>query len=309
MFNIILAGISGSGKTSIKSVTFDKRYPQDTIYNPITYKLESYPIETLGICNLNLIEFPGTFSYESITEEYIQYITKSKVIIFVYDIQGDKDKQFEYFKKNILPIFSKYKGLSLYIFLHKVDSNISKYEVSKQGDEFKTKIEPYKKNQNIENSNIFQTSIYNSTMFEAFSNILQDLLPTNRNMSTLLQNLSQNCGFEKAYLIDLFNKIYLAFGDKAIDSDNFNMCSEFIELILGMVGLYSEDKKSNEKIFDDNTDCSVKIGNNDLIVKFIDKNLALVAFGDRKNIERKNIIDYNINLFREGVNSILQVHK
>ena len=63
MMDIIVTGVSQSGKTSLRKVIFEKKYPYETVFNDPTNKLENLHVESLGYCNLNFTEFPSTFYF------------------------------------------------------------------------------------------------------------------------------------------------------------------------------------------------------------------------------------------------------
>ena len=171
----------------------------------------------------------------------------------------------------------------------------------------------FQKESNINEINIsfHVTSIYNSTLFEAFSKMFQDMMPQNKSLSILIEKLTDSCNFEKAFLFDVFNKIYLAMDNSPNASQNYELCSDIIDVVLDMSGIYGDP--SDEFYFDDKSTCSIKIfnhftnTNNILFLKFIHKNLALIAIINEENYERNNLLDYNINIFRQGVKSILKI--
>ena len=90
------------------------------------------------------------------------------------------------------------------------------------------------------------------------------------------------------------------------------MCSDIIDVVLDMSGIYG-DQNEDESYFDDNSTCSIKISNvynhgkSILFLKFIHKNLALIAVINEDNYERNNLLDYNINIFRQAVKTILKI--
>ena len=320
MMDIIVTGVSQSGKTSLKKVIFEKKYPYETVFNEPTKTPENLQVESLGYCNLNLTEFPATFTFEKCSDECEKFLSKCQVLIFLIDTQIPTNPQYDYFKSSILPIFGKYKKISLYVFLHKIDNtNLCQNDYNKQRGEIHSKMKQlctqYQKDNNISeeiNLNFFVTSIYNSTLFEAFSKIFQNILPQNRNLSNLIDHLADSCGFEKAYLFDVFNKVYLAVDSSPNESQNYEMCSDIIDVVLDMSGIYG-DQNEDDSYFDDNSTCSIKINSlynstkSILFLKFIVKNLALIAVINEENYERNNLLDYNINVFRQAVKSILKI--
>ena len=209
--DIIITGASKSGKTSIKKVIFEKKYPYETVYNEPTDKPESLQVDSLGYFYLNLTEFPSSFSSKD-ANEYDKYLSKAQSLIFIIDTQTPLNTQYDYLK-NVIPALSKYKSsISLYVFLHKIDNtNAGQTDYYKQRDEISSTVEQICKEANLSDLKVsyFATSIYNSSLFEAFSKIFQNI-PQNKNLSALIDHLANSCGLEKAFLFDVFNKIYLA---------------------------------------------------------------------------------------------------
>ena len=318
MMDIIITGVSGSGKTSLKKVIFEKKYPYETVFNESTKQPENLEVESLGYCKLNLTEFPSTFSHDKMSPDCEQYLSSCKVLIFLIDSQIQPEPQYEYFKNCILPLFSKYRSMNLVVFIHKIDNtNIGQNDYNKQRGEIQSQMkkmcEKFQKESNIEEIKIsfHVTSIYNSTLFEAFSKMFQDMMPQNKCLSHLIEKLTDVCGFEKAFLFDVFNKIYLAMDFSPNASQNYELCSDIIDVVLDMSGIYGDP--SDDFFFDDKSTCSIKIFNhytnsyNILFLKFIHKNLALIAIINEESYERNNLLDYNINIFKQGVKSILQI--
>jgi Ras-related GTP-binding protein C/D len=275
-------------------------------------------VESLGYCDLNLVEFPSTFTHEKCSPECEKYLSTCKVLIFLIDSQIQPGPQYDYFKNSILPLFAKYRSMKLVVFLHKIDNtNIGQNDYNKQRGEIQSKMkqicDKFQKESNIEEIPIsfHVTSIYNSTLFEAFSKLFQDMMPQNKSLSALIEKLTDNCNFEKAFLFDVFNKIYLAMDNSPNASQNYELCSDIIDVVLDMSGIYGDP--TDEFYFDDKSTCSIKIfnhftnSNNILFLKFIHKNLALIAIINEQNYERNNLLDYNINIFRQGVKSILKI--
>ena len=314
--DILITGISKSGKTSIKKVVFEKIPPNETVYNETTENLEIFNVETLGFCKLNIIEFPSTFKYEKANDEVEKILNKCGSLIFIINSQEKKEVQYEYFKKNIVQILLKHKNISLSILIHKNDnSNISCNDFNLLKEEIKKRIIQIQKENSLKDINItfFTTSIYNTSIFEAFSKILQNIIIQNKNLSILTDEISKNCKFENAFLFDVFNKIYLGVNNSSVESSKtYDICTNLIDIVLDMVSIYGDESYND---FDNNLSCSIKLndldnkGNNYseniICLKFIDFNLALVVIMDEKYYERTNLMNYNVKIFEEAVKNIL----
>ena len=250
-------------------------------------------------------------------------------MIFIVDYNPTKEsktEQMDYFKNNILPILNKYPSISLYIFIHKIDNyncnSILQSQYNEEAKQIQSQIEqqmyPIFDEDKLKNK-LFITSIYDSTLIEAFSNILQNILPQNENLCILLSNL----GIKNSYIFDMNNKFCIA-KDVEIGKDNENMfeiCINMINFVIEMSHIY--DENDDEKIidvdddnFDEDMEYQLEIKNfkngipdSKSIVAFyyIFTNLTLIFIIKKKDFEKNKIsIEGNVNIIRQGIKKIFQ---
>ena len=150
-------------------------------------------------------------------------------------------------------------NLRLNVKFHKTDSvNINKNDLSKQKGEIQTRFKDILNKSNIEISvSFYSTSIYDYSLFETFSKIFQKMMPKNNLLSSLLDSLTMNCKFEKSYLFDVFNKIYLAVDSSPMENQTYEICSDMIDVVLDMSGIYGEEN-GGESYFDANSMSLIK---------------------------------------------------
>lgn len=323
MFQIIFSGHL-SGKTSIKKLIFDKIPPHFSELNEQVSKEYDNKLYSFGYCKLNIIEFPSSFSFKNNFKDCEQYLNKCNVLIFVCDY-NTKTEQMDYFRKNILPIIYKYKKISLYIFIHKIDyynsNSILQSQYKEEIRQIQSQIEQqiYPKYEEDKFKNIlFMTSIYDSTLIEAFSTILQNLIPQNENLCILLSKF----GLKNSYIFDINNKFCLA-KDVEMGKSNENMfeiCVNMIDFVIEMAHIYDENEDkmidSDDDNFNDDMEYQLEIKNlkngipdSKSIVAFyyIFKNLALIFIINKGAFEKNKIsIEGNINILRKGVKAIFQ---
>ena len=235
------------------------------------------------------------------------------------------EQQMDYFRKNILPIINKFKNISLYIFIHKIDyyncNSILQSQYNEEVKQIKSKIEeqiyPEFEEDKFKN-NFFITSIYDSTLIEAFSNILQNMIPHNRNLCFLLSKF----GLKNSYIFDINNKFCLA-KDVEMGKANENMfeiCINMLDFVIEMAHIYDENEDKiidfDEDNFDEDMEYQLEIKNlkngipdSKSIVAFyyIFQNLALIFIIKKDSFEKNKIfIEGNINVLRQGVKNIFQ---
>jgi Ras-related GTP-binding protein C/D len=88
----------------------------------------------------------------------------------------------------------------------------------------------------------YQTSIYDHSIFEAFSKVIQKLIPELPTLEALLDALCGTCRIEKAYLFDVLSKIYIATDTSPTDSGSYEICSDYIDVVIDVSEIYGWDR-------------------------------------------------------------------
>ena len=322
MIQVILAGLS-SGKTSIRRVIFDKIPPYEVELSKQASQYYHSQLYSFGYCKLNITEFPSLFSFEKNFKEAENYLIKCDILIFIIDYKKynlSTQDHINYFKNNILPILNKYKKISLYIFIHNIDNyntnSILQSQYNEEVNCIKNEIiqiyKNYNKTFNIDDfkKNFFITSIYNSTLYEAFSTILQNIIPQYQNLCILIEEVCKNCCIDNAYLFDINNKFCLAYNSSLKKVNMFDICLNMIDFAVEMGNIYEENENNINDNFDEDLDYSLEIKNfknglpdskSIVFIKYIHKNLALISILSKEKYEKIHLIQHNINTFKEAV--------
>ena len=105
---ILLMGNKGSGKTSIKSIIFQQKLPKDTIRLATTNEIEEIHVKIMGSININLIDCCSKDEYnnkyfdtkkEKIFSKVDILIFVIDAFVFIKDINSERKKSLDYFKK------------------------------------------------------------------------------------------------------------------------------------------------------------------------------------------------------------------
>jgi len=82
------------------------------------------------------------------------------------------------------------------------------------------------------------TSIYDHSVFEAVSRVVQKLIPQLPTLEKLLDVLVSTCSMEKAYLFDVASKLYISTDSSPVDIQSVELCSDMIDVVLDVSGIY-----------------------------------------------------------------------
>ncbi len=251
--DIIITGLSKVGKSSIKKVVFEKMTPHESVYLETSNIIESCSLENLGYTYLVVRDYPFNYRYENANQTELKYLSTCGVLIYVIDSQDISDITFEHFKKVVLSVLQKNPKVQVDVFLHKLDGAyfLQNNTHSQRFQEINSTINKIFSEVQIEKmANIYKTSIYDHSLFEAFSKIFQRLMPQNAMFSKLLDYLTNSCKFEKAYLFDVTNKIYIGIDGGGTKTDaictdgELNIERAFdIEREANAFGVFTDDLK------------------------------------------------------------------
>jgi len=180
----------------------------------------------------------------------------------------------------------------------------------------------------VENApiNFHLTSIYNHSIFEAFSKVIQKLIPHLPTLEALLNNLCRASGFEKAYLFDVLSKIYIATDSSPVDMPSYEICSDYIDVIVDISEIYGwtrpksyieylEGPPWNKKLEDqvackDAESCIVlSDGRKPILLREVNKYLALVAVLKEGAYGKMTAVTENVGCTVEGLIKAFEITK
>merc|ERR1711972_944437 len=156
--------------------------------------------------------------------------------------------------------------------------------------------------------NFHCTSIYDHTIFEAFSKIVQKLIPQLPVLEQALDYLITYSRMEKAYLFDAVSKIYIASDPQPVDLQSYELCSDMIDVVIDVSCIYGLADESNSIASDTKSSCVIHLNNGTLLyLREVDCCLALVCILREENFERQHLLDYNINVFKDALADIFRI--
>ena len=84
----------------------------------------------------------------------------------------------------------------------------------------------------------YLTSIYDHSIFEAFSKVVQKLIPQLPTLENLLNGFISNSQIEKAFLFDVISKIYVATDSSPVDMQSYELCCDMIDVVIDVSCIY-----------------------------------------------------------------------
>jgi Ras-related GTP-binding protein A/B len=201
---VLLMGKAHSGKTSMRSIIFANYLARDTTRLSPTLDVEHHHVRFLGDLVLNLWDCGGQDAfYESYFERDRETIFRSvELLIYVFDIESDQpEKDFDHFCGVLEAIEENSPDARVFILVHKMDL-VAQEDREAIFDDRKRLIEDSCRSCGVENFQCFGTSIWDETLYKAWSEIVTNLIPNIRLLETHLEKFCKMCDADEVVLFE-----------------------------------------------------------------------------------------------------------
>lgn len=274
-------------------------------------------------------DFPGQIDiFENPNYDMDAIFGEIGALIWVIDAQDDYLEAVTRLNTTILHLQRSYPNINIEVFIHKVDGLSDDFKLDIQRD-ITIRIQDELSDHGFENAPVtfHLTSIYNHSIFEAFSKVIQKLIPQLGTLEAMLTNLCRTCRFEKAYLFDVLSKIYIATDSAAADMASYEICSDYIDVIIDITEVYGSWPRSdaqrrriegepwNAKV-DDQVACPwaescmvLHDAGRPIMLREVDRYLALVAIMKEDSYDRMPLVNMNVEAVVQGLTEFFDITK
>eukprot|EP00594_Rhizosolenia_setigera_P011638 CAMPEP_0178962084 /NCGR_PEP_ID=MMETSP0789-20121207/14129_1 /TAXON_ID=3005 /ORGANISM="Rhizosolenia setigera, Strain CCMP 1694" /LENGTH=603 /DNA_ID=CAMNT_0020646117 /DNA_START=38 /DNA_END=1845 /DNA_ORIENTATION=+ len=169
--------------------------------------------------------------------------SRATALIFVIDAQDEPyDHVLQNFTETVTRAISVNPHIAIEVFINKVDGELflsdeAKYDCRR---DIMQQVSDELHDAGVPDVPIAYhlTSIYDHSIFEAFSRVVQKLIPQLPTLENLLNVLVSTCSMEKAYLFDVATKLYISTDSSPVDIQSVELCSDMIDVVLDVSGIY-----------------------------------------------------------------------
>ncbi|CAK7900850.1 GTP-binding protein Gtr2p [[Candida] anglica] len=319
---ILLMGLRRGGKSSICKVVFHNMQPLDTLYLESTSKPTTEQFSSL--IDLSVMELPGQLNYFEPNYDSERLFSSVGALVYVIDSQDEYLNALTNLSMIIEFAYKVNPKIHIEVLIHKIDGLSEDYRMDAQRDIMqRTGDELLDLGLEGVQVSFYLTSIFDHSIYEAFSRIVQKLIPELPSLENMLDNLVQHSSIDKVFLFDINSKIYVATDSSPVDIQTYEVCAEFIDITIDLEDLYVEDGTSSHangggtdgtstsapspRTPTDLKSISHLSNGSSLYLKQMIRGLALVAV--IRNDEVNNltidstvaIIDYNVVLFKQSL--------
>ncbi|KAH0503222.1 Ras-related GTP-binding protein C [Microtus ochrogaster] len=306
---ILLMGLRRSGKSSIQKVVFHKMSPNETLFLESTNKIYKDDISNSSFVNFQIWDFPGQMDFFDPTFDYEMIFRGTGAFIYVIDAQDDYMEALTRLHITVSKAYKVNPDMNFEVFIHKVDGLSDDHKIETQRDIHQ------RANDDLADAGLeklhlsfYLTSIYDHSIFEAFSKVVQKLIPHLPTLENLLNIFISNSGIEKAFLFDVVSKIYIATDSSPVDMQSYELCCDMIDVVIDVSCIYGLKEDGSGSAYDKESMAIIKLNNTTVLyLKEVTKFLALVCILREESFERKGLIDYNFHCFRKAIHEVFEM--
>lgn len=307
-------GLRRSGKTSIASVVFAKLSPSESLFLESTTRVHKTDVSSSSFVQFQVWDFPGQLDYFDSTFDSEKIFGDCGAMIFVLDSQDEYTEAMQKLHATLRHVHKVNPKVVLEVFIHKVDGLSDDQRIETQRD-IQQKVMDALQDDGLEDihPSFHLTSIFDHSIFEAISKVIQKLIPNMDALENLLDLLISNCGMEKAFLIDVMSKIYIANDSGPVDMQTYELCSDMIDVTMDLSSIYGSGEAGDVVAYDENSSSIMRLkrpGQNlVLYLREVNKYLALVCVMKEECYNRAGVINYNFRHFKQAIEEILRKRK
>uniref|UniRef100_A0A1B6CL71 Ras-related GTP-binding protein n=1 Tax=Clastoptera arizonana TaxID=38151 RepID=A0A1B6CL71_9HEMI len=306
---ILLMGLRRSGKSSIQKVVFQKMSPNETLFLESTNKIVKEDISNSSFVQFQIWDFPGQIDFFDPSFDSDMIFGGCGALVFVIDAQDDYMDALNKLHLTVTKAFKVNQSVKFEVFIHKVDGLTEDNKMETQRDIHQRATD------DLTDSGFEQihlsfhlTSIYDHSIFEAFSKVVQKLIPQLPTLENLLNILISNSAIEKAFLFDVVSKIYIATDSSPVDMQSYELCCDMIDVVIDVSGIYGLQEEPDSPAFDNQSSSLIKLNNGTILyLREVNRFLALVCILREDNFDRQGVIDYNFLCFREAIQQVFEL--
>eukprot|EP00041_Stephanoeca_diplocostata_P012875 m.217352 g.217352 ORF g.217352 m.217352 type:complete len:356 (-) comp19123_c0_seq1:238-1305(-) len=305
---ILLMGLRRSGKSSIQKVVFHKMSPNETLFLESTSKIVKDDIANTSFVQFEIWDFPGQIDYFDPAFDSEIIFGGCGALVFVIDAQDEYMESLAKLHETVTKAYKVNPHIRFEVFIHKVDGLSEDHKLETTRD-IQQRVSDELEHAGLPEIllSFHLTSIYDHSIFEAFSKVVQNLIQQLPTLEGLLNVLNVKSGIEKSFLFDVVSKIYIATDSSPVDMQTYELCSDMIDVVIDVSCIYGSGD-GETAAYDSRSECTIKLNTGQVLyLREVNRFLALVCLVREDNFKRQGVIDYNFRCFRSAIQEVFEL--
>jgi len=188
-------------------------------------------------------DLPGQIDFLETNFDTDSIFGTAGAMVWVLDAQDDYIDSVARLTETIVQLQQSYPDIKYSVFIHKVDSLSSDFLEDTVRDIIQRIMDDLN-DAGLENPPVsfYSTSVYDDSIFEALSKVLQLLNPQLSTFETMLDTIAASCKMQKLYLFDVLSKLYIASDTSPVDMAGYSLCADYIDTIVDLSEIYGWER-------------------------------------------------------------------
>lgn len=220
--------------------------PHETLFRlEATQRLERTLVDHTPLCRFTIWDFPGDYYGDESKQIEDDVFGGTTSLVFVMDAQDEPyDHVLQSFTNAVKRAIRVNPNITIEVFINKVDGELFMSDESKYDgrSDIIAQVTAELQDAGVSPDGVrigyHLTSIYDHSIYEALSRVVQHLIPQLPTLEKLLNVLVNTCSMEKAYLFDIMSKLYISTDSNQVDLQSVELCSDMIDVVLDVSGIY-----------------------------------------------------------------------
>jgi len=318
---IIFCGLKKSGKTSILRVLFGRVSPHETMYLEPTQGIRLEPASPNRLMNFRLAEVSGAWPWEDAPGDYdAALFSRCMSLVCVADAsdeaQGQLGQALALARRVAVRAWRVNPAVNVELFLHKTDRNFRFESDVFSGGGFAhapgeqklayVRDVSHQFTEQLRAAGVAKpevvchcTSIFDSSLHEAFSRVVQRSLLKDGRIEQLMDLLVSTSNLDKAFLFDVPSKVHFATDTTPSDPTLLALMQDLLEVVADFSGIYGAQPGG----LDASAGGLIGLNNGqNLYMRLLDDTqLALVCLIREGHCDRLHLLNRNIDSFSRAL--------
>ncbi|KZV90562.1 hypothetical protein EXIGLDRAFT_837724 [Exidia glandulosa HHB12029] len=297
---ILLLGQRRSGKTSAKETVFMNLPPKQTFYLESTPRITKTRFES--IVPFELWDCPASTSVAALGVP----LTEISSLVYFIDVQDTYNVPITKFVALVLDCLRENPDIHFEVLVHKAESIPEEYRIENFRiiqNRLSDELEDVGIDLREVQLNYHLTSVYDHSLWEAFSHIIQRNFGADF-LESCLNLFCANSQIQKAFIFDIATRIYLATDSSPVDPADYALAWDYVNTLRQLEPLYSPKGRTGPADAWGTSIVRLNSSTTSIVIAYwqLNTHLAVVAILPAETYrERVALIDYNLVYFREGV--------
>ncbi|CAF1102182.1 unnamed protein product [Rotaria sordida] len=298
---LLMWGLTKSGKTSIIKLIFEKMTAGETLKLPETKMIQIHELTCGVYVRFQIRDVPGPKTAS--LNDFETFAPNATTIIFVLDVTEDYTDAINLLVSSVQWMYKHGHNVRFEVLIHKIDG-VQEPDRLERYSNIQKQVIVMLHECSIEKPliNFYLTSIYDHSIHEAFSKIVQNQMKQLRALENMLNIVTESTQLDKIFVCDIYNKIFLASDTKPVDTQLSELCCDVVDVYTDISSIYGA---SNSSVLDSMSFCTIELSIGLILyLKDINPTTALICIFKKESKINEALMEVNLNILKKNIQEL-----